>query len=217
MTVDRKVEIVDPLIGIEQDLRLRFLRDATIIDPEKRYISVPFVNQLLDPKEFDRASDLIIEQYRRRGVSFDRVTGIQYSGIPLAFMIAAKLGIPFAPSRKENKIPGAWKHAMVIPSVHSHTTNSEYPHAFNHLESGDRVLVVDDVIATGDASVPILRHMQESGMNVEKASFWAKEFSTGIDRLRSIGVEPVYSVGVEDISQDSNGIWGIQLSPPQFS
>ena len=132
-------------------------------------------------------------------------------------MIEAKLGIPFAPSRKENKIPGDWKHAMVIPSVHSHTTNSEYPHAFHHLGDGSRVLVVDDVIATGDASVPIIKHMQEAGMQVEKASFWAKEFSTGIDRLRSMGVDPVYSVSVKDISQDSDGEWVIQLAPPQFS
>ena len=53
---DSKIKAMDyRFVKTEKDLRKRFLRDATIIDPEKKYISVPFVNQLLDPKEFDRA------------------------------------------------------------------------------------------------------------------------------------------------------------------
>jgi adenine/guanine phosphoribosyltransferase-like PRPP-binding protein len=216
-----RIEATDRFIGIEQDLRSSFIREAmTRRDPQsgKIYISVPFVNQYLDPIEFGKAAELIAEQYRRLGKTFDVVTGIQYSGISLAFKVAEELGLHLAPSRKEDKMPDSWREtAFKVSGVHSYTTEDDYTHVFNRLKPGNRVLVVDDVIATGDASVPILRRMQDAGMQVEKAAFWVKQFDQGIDRLRGIGVEPVYAVGVKEVIQDPSGALKPVLAPPQFS
>ncbi len=86
----------------------------------------------------------------------DKVAGIEARGFILAAPVALALGAGFVPVRKAGKLPGA---------VYSQSCVLEYGEAVleihqDALTSGDRVLVVDDVLATGgtlEASAELVR------------------------------------------------------------
>lgn len=78
-------------------------------------------------------------------IAFDAVAGIEARGFLFAPPLALKLGVPFIPMRKAGKLPRG---------THSVTYGLEYGEGVleihsDAITSGDRVLIVDDVLATG--------------------------------------------------------------------
>ena len=98
---------------------------------------------LADDAGFSSAIDLIVVHYGRGNV--DKVVGIEARGFILAAPIALALGAGFVPVRKPGKLP--W-------DTHAHSYELEYGtdtlevHR-DALTADDRVLIVDDVLATG--------------------------------------------------------------------
>jgi adenine phosphoribosyltransferase len=98
---------------------------------------------LADPKAFTTAIDLLQEKYA--GTHLDAIVGIESRGFIFGAALAARMVTSFVPARKPGKLP-------------AQTDRVEYALEYGkdclemHLESiprGGRVLVVDDVIATG--------------------------------------------------------------------
>ena len=101
-----------------------------------------FTPILLDPSLRDR---IVADTVRRQRGRVDVVAGIEAGGFILGAMIAHALGVGFVPVRKEGKLPSA---------VHSRSYALEYGTATleihqDAVSNGERVLVVDDVLATG--------------------------------------------------------------------
>lgn len=201
----------------EKELLLRnyFLQEAKVLNYEKGYISVPFVNQLVDPKLQNSAADLIARHILLDETPVDKVVQIPYSGNSLAYSVAERLDCPLVLGRKGKKSPGAWKNQFVInETTESFTTGQKSTFLFNELYPGDRVYLIDDVVANGDTGSLIIKEFQKRGIEVNGMSiYFAKLFQPGIERIHEeTGVNPFYAVGVEDISPD-----GIELAPPHFS
>src|SRR2546423_6609364 len=98
---------------------------------------------LADPIAFSTVIDLIVVHFGRGSV--DKVVGIEARGFILAAPVAYHFGAGFVPMRKQGKLPGAtWDTPYAL----------EYGNAVlevqqDALAPGERVLVVDDVLATG--------------------------------------------------------------------
>ncbi len=199
----------------EAFLRQEFLKVAKVTNHEKGYVSVPFINQLVNPRSQGFAADLIVYHCQSRGCEIDKVVQIPNSGNPLATTVAERLNTPLAPGRKGKAIPGAWSQPIVIEETSpSFTTGESSTFTFNGLEPGDKILLVDDVVAHGDTSLLVIKKLREKGIIItELAVYFAKLFQPGVEKLQEeTGINPFYVIGVQEIFPDGT----LSLAPPHF-
>jgi len=123
-----------------------------------------------------------------RGERIDRVVGIESRGFILGAYVARDLGVGFVPMRKPNKLP-------------AHTTSVEYAleYGTDRLEvhtdavvKGGRVLIVDDVLATGGTARAACDLMERVGAEVVGLSFLViLDFLKGRQRLEGRRLDTV--------------------------
>ena len=92
----------------------------------------------------------------------DKVAGIEARGFILAAPVAVALGAGFVPVRKQGKLPGA-TIARTYQLEYGTATLEVHEDAFN---AGDRVLIVDDVLATGGTAAATADLVRRSGAEV---------------------------------------------------
>jgi len=104
--------------------------------------------------------DLIVVHYGRGNV--DKVVGIEARGFILASPVAYHFGAGFVPVRKEGKLPWeavreeyALEYGTAVLEIHK-----------DAIQPGDRVLIVDDVLATGGTAHATARLVERLGGNV---------------------------------------------------
>jgi len=210
--------LLTPEIGIlkfeEALIREAFQREAKVTNYEKGYLSVRFVNQLVDPSLQECAAELIARRFSS-GPKIDKIVPVPNSGIPLGTMVSSKLGLPLAPGRKGNATPGAWGKPIIIEEqVKSFTTRTMSSFAFNELDPGDTILLVDDVIAYGYTSLLLIKELKRRGINVAGlAVYFGKHFQPGLARIKEeTEITPFPVVGIERITPKGE----IFYSPPHF-
>ena len=113
-----------------------------------------------DGPAFREAIDVIIERYGR--TSFDVVAGIEARGFVLAAAIAYATGLGVVPVRKAGKLPRR-THAATYDLEYGSATLEVHQDAFT---TGQRVLVVDDVLATGGTAGAALDLVERAGGTV---------------------------------------------------
>jgi adenine phosphoribosyltransferase len=96
----------------------------------------------------------------------DKVAGIEARGFILAAPVACRLGVGFVPVRKLGKLPGP---------THSQTYELEYGTAAVEVRKdafapGDRVLLIDDVLATGGTAAATATLIRRCGAEVTSLS-----------------------------------------------
>ncbi len=120
------------------------------------------ITPLLKDKEgFRRAIDLFVEHFSGR--SIDYVVGIEARGYILGAPVAYVLGAGFIPIRKPGKLPYT---TITEEYALEYGTNALEVHS-DALSEGDRVLIVDDVLATGGTAAATLRLLVRLGARVE--------------------------------------------------
>lgn len=141
-----------------------------------------------DPAGFARTVEAIADAVPEKDV--DIVAGIDARGFILGGALAIRLSKGFVPIRKRGKLPAAVfreEYALEYGSdeVEIHT---------DAVAAGARVLLVDDLIATGGTALAGVRLVERAGGSVPRAAF-AIDLPDlgGADRLRTRGVE-VFSV-----------------------
>lgn len=117
------------------------------------------------PEAFRRAVELLAERFEPE--SFDSVVAIESRGFVFAAPLAYRLGIPLVPVRKEGKLPF---------DTHSVTYALEYGSDaleihVDAIGEGSRVLIVDDLLATGGTAAATVRLIERSGASVAGLAF----------------------------------------------
>ena len=115
---------------------------------------------LADPAAFAAAVDALVDLHRGLGV--DKVVGIEARGFLLAAPVAYRLGVGLVPVRKPGKLPRA-----------THETSYSLEYGTNVLQvhqdafaPGERVLLLDDVLATGGTAAAAVRLVRAVGAEV---------------------------------------------------
>ncbi len=194
----------------ENCLRRKFEEEALVTDFEKGYISAPWVNQEIDP-DLQRIAARNIAHYFANGIT--RVAGIPNCGVPLATTVAQEMGILLAPSRKGSKVPGAWRNPLIVgEETPSFTTGEVSTFAFNSINPGDNLLLVDDFIAKGDTGINIIEILRKKEVRVSFAVYAAKTFQPGWQRIKDMGIDAFYVVGIKAMKEDKH----VVLEPPHF-
>jgi adenine phosphoribosyltransferase len=92
----------------------------------------------------------------------DKVAGIEARGFILAAPVACALGAGFVPVRKQGKLPGP-SYAESYDLEYGTATIEVHQDAF---EPGDRVLIIDDVLATGGTAAACAELVRRAGGTV---------------------------------------------------
>ena len=116
----------------------------------------------------------------------DVVAGIEARGFILGGAVAHQLGKPFVPIRKKGKLPA---ETIGVEYALEYGTDTVEMH-IDALTKGQRVLVVDDLIATGGTAEAAIKLIRQAGGEVIGASFVIDLPDLGgIKRLQDMGVE----------------------------
>jgi adenine phosphoribosyltransferase len=118
-----------------------------------------------DPRGFRIAIDQMLHPYA--GQPIDKVVGLEARGFILGGAIAHQLSVGFVPIRKKGKLPGA---------VISEEYQLEYGEAVVELHddaisAGERVLLVDDLLATGGTAAAGIRLVERLGGEIVGCAF----------------------------------------------
>ena len=138
---------------------------------------------LADARLFAGAIELLTQNFKPG--SIDAVVGIDARGFIFAAAAATKLHAGFVPVRKKGKLP-----FQTIEADYA----LEYGHAtvamhIDALKPGDRVLLVDDLLATGGTAAAALSLVKKLGANVLEVGFLIElKFLNGRDKLKGVPI-----------------------------
>ena len=139
---------------------------ASIPDyPEKGIVFRDILPLMADGEAFKQATDEITAFARERQV--DMVVGPEARGFIVGCPVAYKLGVGFAPARKKGKLPRATVSASYQLEYGEATLQMEN----DSVKPGQRVLVVDDLLASGGTIGATIDMVEQMGGKVVGAAF----------------------------------------------
>ena len=138
----------------------------TIPDFPKPGILFRDVTTLLrDRAGFAEVVSRVVERHRSNGI--DRVAGIEARGFIVGGAVAVGLGVGFVPVRKKGKLPG---EVFGEDYALEYGTDRVEVHV-GAFSAGERVLLVDDLIATGGTALAAISLIEKAGAKVHEACF----------------------------------------------
>ncbi|MFF1394089.1 adenine phosphoribosyltransferase [Streptomyces sp. NPDC058287] len=115
---------------------------------------------LADPSAFTALTDALAELCAANGAT--KVVGLEARGFILGAPAAVRAGLGFIPVRKAGKLPGA----TLSQSYDLEYGSAEIEVHAEDLVAGDRVMVIDDVLATGGTAEASVRLIRRAGAEV---------------------------------------------------
>ena len=143
---------------------------------------------LHDAAALDAAVRLHLDRIGDLGGKIDRVCGIESRGFLFGMAVAHALGAGFVPVRKPGKLPAATVHETYVleygqDRLHMHV---------DAVAAGDRVLVVDDLLATGGTAGAASRLIEGLGGTVAACLFLIE--LAGLEGRAKLGERRVESI-----------------------
>ena len=146
--------------------------------PKKGIIFKDITTLLSDAKSFQRMVDLLAHRYI--GEKIDQIVGIEARGFILGAALAYKLGTGITLVRKPGKLPSATRS---ISYDLEYGTDTLEIHA-DAFKPGDRVIVADDLLATGGTMAAVVDLVEGMGAEIFECAFMAElEFLNGRNKL----------------------------------
>lgn len=143
---------------------------------------------LLDPEGFRLAVDSLVTPYLDARV--DTVVGIESRGFIFGAAVADRLGAGFVPVRKVGKLPA---ETVTVSYDLEYGSDSLQVHA-DAIKAGQRLLIVDDLLATGGTAQATVQLVEGLGADVVGVSFLIElTFLNGRARLDGRPVHVVLS------------------------
>ncbi len=143
-------------------------RIRTIKDYPKKGIMFRDITTLIkDPVGFRLVIDQLTQRYINEDVDFNIIAGIESRGFILGGALAYTLGKGFVPIRKKGKLPGE-----IVSQEYEleYGTDSIEVHK-DAIKNGAKVLLVDDLIATGGTALAAAALIEKLGGQVVEACF----------------------------------------------
>ena len=142
------------------------------------------ITSLLEvPAAFKAAIDLIVEQYRDKGIT--KVLGTESRGFIFGAPVALALGLPFELVRKPKKLP----RETISQSYQLEYGQDTLEMHVDAISEGDNVLIIDDLLATGGTVEATVKLVHRLGGVVKHAAFVINLPELGGEkRLNNLGV-----------------------------
>ena len=146
--------------------------------PKKGIMFKDITPVLSDPGLFRASIDLFLE--RCRGIEVDKIVGIDARGFVFASAVAYELGVGFVPIRKRGKLP----YRTEIAKYSLEYGEAEVEMHTDAVIAGERVVLIDDLLATGGTSAAAAVLIRKAGGQLLEAQFLIElEFLEGRKQL----------------------------------
>jgi len=160
----------------------KFIRDVPDF-PVKGVLFKDITTLVKDPQAFREAIDALIEPYRNREI--DLVAAIESRGFIFGAPVAYELGAGFIPVRKLGKLPAEKINASYTLEYGAETLEMHV----DAIQPGQKVLIVDDLIATGGSAKATAQLVEQLGGEVVGIAFLIElNFLHGRDKLKDYDV-----------------------------
>ena len=172
-------------------LEERILKDGIIIDNDILKVD-SFLNHQIDVSLTRELAKEIAKEFK--GLGINKILTIETSGLPLSYAVAEELGdLPLVFGKKSKSLTvGNDVYKAEIKSF-TRNINSTVTVAQKYLKPSDMVLIVDDFLAEGNASLGLLDLCNQAGAKVVGVAVAIeKSFQGGRDKLEALGLK-VYS------------------------
>ncbi|MBD3178889.1 MAG: adenine phosphoribosyltransferase [Candidatus Latescibacteria bacterium] len=120
---------------------------------------------LLSPEVFSEICDRIYQRYRDRNI--DKVAAVESRGFIFGSVLAYRMEVGLIPVRKEGKLPYetvsesyALEYAEATLEIHT-----------DAIDKGDRIVIIDDLLATGGTAAATCRLVESLGGKIEELFF----------------------------------------------
>ena len=154
-------DLINNLLDSEEEYDLK-KSIRTVPDWPKPGIQFRDITTLLeDPEAFNEAVQRLVDKYQDKGLT--KIAGIDSRGFIFGAPLALELGLPFVLIRKKGKLP-----AETVGQEYSleYGTDTIEVHK-NSISEGDKVLIVDDLIATAGTMKAAVQIVEKLGGNVQ--------------------------------------------------
>ena len=139
---------------------------------------------LKDPVGLQLLVDGLAEQYTAHRI--EKIVGIEARGFVIGAAVAYKLGVGFVPIRKSGKLPGqtfqqeyALEYGTDVMEIHQ-----------DAIDEGERVLLMDDLIATGGTAIAAVSLIEQLGGEIAGCAFVIDLPDLGgMQRLQTLGLQ----------------------------
>jgi len=151
--------------------------------PKKGILFRDITTLLADARAFRRAVDELVQPWA--GSKVDKVAGIEARGFILGGAVAHQVSAGFVPIRKKGKLP----HTTVRIAYSLEYGIDEMEMHADAVHPGERVILVDDLIATGGTAEGAVKLLRQIGANVVAACFIIDLPDLGgADKIRKLDV-----------------------------
>jgi adenine phosphoribosyltransferase len=141
---------------------------------------------LIHPKAFQEVIQQLVSRYQNQNIK--GIVAMESRGFILGGALATQMGVSFIPVRKPGKLP--WKTLQETYELEYGKDTLEIHE--DSISKGDRILILDDVLATGGTAAATIRLVERAGGQVVEACFLIHlTFLNGHEKLKSI---PIYSI-----------------------
>ena len=148
--------------------------------PEPGVVFKDITPLLKHPKAFSKAADALLGFVGTTKV--DKVVGVDSRGFIFASMLAEKLGAGFVTVRKSGKLP----YKTISESYDLEYGNGTLEIHADAIEKGEKVLVHDDVLATGGTAQAVCKLVEKLGGEVVQCNFLIElTFLNGAEKLKA--------------------------------
>ncbi len=166
-------------------LKQRINEEGTVLN--NRVLKVDsFLNHQIDPKLFVAIGKEIAARFKDAGI--ERIVTIEASGIAIALQAAIEMDVPLVFARKKKSI--LMTDDVYHSVVYSYTKEENYDVTISKrfLPAGEKVLIIDDFLASGEAAMGLAKLVESAGDTVEGiAIVIEKSFQPGRERLERAG------------------------------
>ncbi|EOP08520.1 xanthine phosphoribosyltransferase [Bacillus sp. WC2507] len=146
-----------------------------------------FLNHQIDPVLMQEIGKEFAKRFKEENIT--KIVTIESSGIAPAVMAALELGVKVIFARKRKSL--TLQDNMYVANVYSFTKKetNEISLSRNHIDENDRVLIIDDFLANGQAALGLMSLVEQAGASIAGIGIVIeKAFQDGGKKLREQGV-----------------------------
>lgn len=182
-----------------QLLEERILRDGVVLGGDILKVD-SFLNQQLDVELLDELG----AEFKRLfdGCGVNKILTIEASGIAVACMTARHFGVPVVFAKKSrSKVTGDSVYSVPVMSF-THAAVSEVVISREFIGRGDKVLIIDDFLARGNALLGLITLAKDAGAEIVGAGICVeKAYQDGGSIIRKTGVRVESLARIQSMSE----------------
>lgn len=179
----------------------RILKDGRVLEGNILKVD-SFLNHMIDPKLFLEMGKEFAEKFKDKGIT--KILTLEVSGIAVAFAAAQYLEVPVVFAKKIQSL--TLGNDVYTAKVISYTKNREYDIMVNRnfLLPEDKLLIIDDFLAHGEALKGLVKLADDAGSEVRGIGIAIeKTFQEGGRKFRGKGYEIMSLAMIENFKDGS--------------